>query len=721
MVVAIIAALIALVVAIVVVIVIVMLYNRRRSSNINVKKPVKSITSVGTSSTLEHSDMHVHDSTDQSSGSVASSPNMQPANGLRGRFVALGILIAAVFGSLSVRLWSMQILMSDSYADESNANLFTTVLTPAPRGLIYDTGGVELVKNRSSLTVVADAEVADDHDVVQRLSTLLGLPFNVVRQRVLDNTGGAQSQRVIASDVSMRDIAFISEHSDAFSGVDVQTRTVRDYPYGALAAHVLGYTGTVSDDDIESATEGREMDLGDDVGKMGIEEYYDDLLAGAHGQRRVMVDASGNVVEVASETQATKGSDLYLTIAAPVQYVCDKALADLVAPRDGVIGSGKGVGAATVVMDVRTGAIIAMGSYPVFDPSKFIGGISEQTWELYSNEDAYNPLLNRVIGGLYPPASTLKAFSSLAALAYGFATTKTTWTCTGSWDAWNTGQKQNCWNRSGHGTMNLHNGIVESCDVVFYEIAKEFWENSESQGGDISDTALQDYLEMYHFGRVTGIDLNGEAEGRIPTPEWKAEWFANRPEEGQWVGGDLTNMIIGQGYMLATPMQLAVAYGAVATGNLMKPHLLKEVHNVEDEVVVTIEPEVVGVPDVPKENLEIVRDALHGVAQENVTVAPIFSSYGIDAACKTGTAEYTNDQDTAWFACYAPFDDPHFVATTVVEHGGSGASVAGPTCIKVLDAALTYEAGDLTKINSIAGSTGQSNVPENVVSSGRDD
>ncbi len=721
MLIAVVAALIALVVAAIIVAVIFILRHRNRTSNVSVKRPIRSISSVGTNSTLEDSGSRVRGTAEERGGKVATSPDVRPSDGLRSRFIAIGVLFAAVFGTLTARLWSMQVLMSDSYTSEAEANQYATMSTPAPRGLIFDTTGMPLVQNRSSLTVLADADVLDDHDVIQRLSTVLGIPYNVIRLRLQDTSTGAQGQRVIASDVNMRDVAFIAEHSDAFSGVDVETRTVRDYPYGALAAQVLGYTGTVSEDDMDSVSAGRDIELGDEVGKMGIEEYYDDLLSGDHGQRRVIADANGNVVEVESETQPTKGSDLYLTIAAPVQYLADKTLAELVAPSDGVIGTGRGVGAACVAMDVRTGAIVAMANYPVFAPEKFIGGITEDTWDLYSSDKAYNPLLNRVIGGLYPPASTFKAFTSLAALAYGFATTETTWTCSGSWDGWDTGKSQNCWLKTGHGTLDLHGGIVNSCDTVFYEIAKDFWDNGESQGGTISDTALQDYVKLYHFGELTGIDLKGEAQGRVPTPEWKAEWFANQPEEAQWQGGDMTNMIIGQGYVLATPIQLAVAYGAVATGNIMKPHLLQEVHNSEDKVVSTVEPEVVDVPDVPAENLEIVRDGLRGVATENNEDASLFSGLGIQAACKTGTAEYSDDPDTAWFACYAPYDDPHYVVTCVVEHGGAGAAVAGPVGAKILAACISYEKGKLDEVAAIEGSTGESRVTKSSGGGGRTD
>ena len=706
MAIAIIAGILTLVVVVIIILIVVVVRHRKKTADVSVKQHMSEVSSVGISSTLNMkpesdsvpADQHVEHR----------KPNQAPSEPVESRFTVMGALAAGVFGVLGVKLWTMQVLNAESYQQQAEENSYVTVTTPAPRGIIYDTAGIALVRNRSSLTVLAESDAADDHDVVQRLSTVLGIPYNVVRQRIQDTSSGAQSLRVVASDVSLRDVAFIAEHSDAFPNITVDDRSVREYPYGALAAHLLGYTGTVSEDELEEAEEGRDLESGDEVGKTGIEEYYDSLLAGDHGVRKVLTDANGDVVEVVSETDPTRGNDLTLTIAAPVQYVCDQAVAELVAP-DGIIGDGSGVGAAVVVMDVTDGSILALSSYPTYEPEKFIGGISQAAWDTYSADEAHNPLLNRAIAGTYPAASTYKAFTGMAALDYGFATTSSTWTCTGSWDGWDTGSAQNCWNHSGHGTLTFREGVVESCDVVFYEIAKDFWEAGETQGGDLSDTALQEYLTCFGFGSTTGIDLSGEAKGRVPTPEWKAEYYANQPENAQWQGGDMTNMIIGQGYVLTTPLQIAVAYGAIATGKLMQPHILKEVSNANGDVVQTVDSVVASVPDVDADNLEIMRDALRGVATENTSIAPLFEEYGIEAACKTGGAEYTDDEeDTAWFACYAPYDDPKYVVACVVEHGGGGSSVAAPLGAEALAAALSYDAGELSAVGTIAGSTGES-------------
>ena len=644
----------------------------------------------------------------------------KPSEGLRSRFVALGVLTAAVFGSLSAKLWSLQVLSSSDYSRDAEKNLYSIVSTPAPRGLICDAQGIPLVKNRSSQTVLADADVADDRDVVRRLSAVLGVPANVVRQRVQDTSGGAQSQRVVASDARLRDVAFIAEHADAFPGVSVETRTVREYPFGALAAHVLGYTGPPSEDELNAKLEGREIKANDTVGKSGVEAYYDSLISGDHGQRRVLADAAGNAREVVSETQATKGSDVHLTIDARVQYVADKTLADLVAP-DGVIGRGRGVAAAAVVMDVRDGSVIALSSYPTFDPANFTGGIPQEIWDLYTSEESHAPLNNRVISGQYPAASTYKAFTSLAGLEYGFASPTSTWVCEGKWDGFGSGDIQMCWNHAGHGGLDLRGGIVHSCDVVFYEIAKAFFDHGPSGTGQVPETALQDYLARFNLDKATGIDLANEASGVIPTPAWKAERWRNVPSEAPWRGGDYTNMIIGQGYVLVTPLEIAVAYGGVATGRIMRPHLLKDVRNASGDVVVAYEPEVVREVDANESHLAFVRDALRGVITENEKVAAMFAEAGVQAAGKSGTGENSGAADHAWFAAYAPYDDPKYVVTVIIDQGGGGSEVAAPVAAKLLGAAMAADSGaDLAAPQRLAGSTGKS-VEYHGTSAGRTD
>lgn len=710
MLVAIVSGIIAVLLAIAFLSVAFVVFTKRKNSSISTKLPVEPIATVGVASSLEPGG--AHDAGVVADDDAIASPSIKgPADAMKSQMRGVGVFAAAVFGALGLRSFQMQVLNNSDYVSASQSNQYTTVYTPAPRGYIRDADGLALVSNRSSLTILADPDVINDNDTVMRLSAVLGIPAGVVRNRLQDTSQGVQSQRSVASDVRLRDIAFISEHSDAFPGVSVQTRTVRDYPYGSLAAHVLGYTGSVTQEDIDTTAAGRSLEMGDDIGQAGIEYMYDNLLAGDHGERKVVADANGNVVELVSETQPVKGSDVYLTIKGPVQYLADKTLADLIAP-SGVLGSGTGTGGAAVVMDVRDGGIVALSSFPTFSPAEFVGGVSADTWEVYNSENSHTPMLNRVIGGTYPAASTYKAFTGLAALAYGYADTKKTWSCSGEWDGWNTGQVQKCWLDTGHGTLDFRGGIVNSCDTVFYDIGYHFYMDSPLAGANkISESAEQDYVAKFGFGKTSGIDLLGEAEGVVPTPAWKKSYFADYPEESQWRGGDSTNMSIGQGYVLTTPIQVAVGYAAIATGKLLKPHLFKEVRNDSGDVALSYNAPEASVLDVPEENLAIVRDALNGVATDNSSIANCFNENGIDpatVACKTGTGEVANQDDYAWFACYAPYDDPKYVVACVVEQGGGGSATAAPIGAKLLAAALNYDEGELSEMGTISGYSGVS-------------
>ncbi|MEC4272584.1 penicillin-binding protein 2 [Adlercreutzia sp. R25] len=655
------------------------------------------------------------------SNSESGAASKKPSDELGVRFAALGAAAVAIFGALSAKLWSMQIMGSAEYAAAAEKNLYTTVKTPAPRGCIYDTNGEALVVNRPSQTVVADAEVADNRDVVRRLSTVLGLPVNVVLQRIKDSSAGAQSLRVVGEDVRLRDVAFIAEHADAFPGVTVEERSQREYPYGALAAHVLGYTSAATPEALENQPEGREVLGIDMIGSAGVEATYDAYLSGEHGESQVMVDASGRRISVMSDIKDSKGNDLYLTIDAKAQYVADKALAKLIAPSGGVIGTGKGSKGAVVALDVTDGAVLVMASFPTFDLANFTGAIPDALWKKYGEDEAYAPLNNNVVSGQFMAASTFKAFTSLAGLEYGFATEGSKWDCTGRWDGFGTGDVQRCWKRDGHGTLDLHGGIVNSCDTVFYEIGKAFYDHGPNGTGEISETALQEYIGQFGFGEKTGIDLGGEAVGVIPTPAWKQEVFRNRPAEASFRGGDYTNMIIGQGDVLVTPLQIACAYAGVATGRIMRPHVLKEVRNGEGETVVTYQPEVERTPEVSESHLSYVRDALHGMVQESHSVAPLFEELHIDAAGKSGTGEKQDQNDTAWFVAYAPYNDPKYVVACVIEQGGGGSDVAAPVVAEVMGALMDSAAGvSNVKIERVAGSPGES-VPIANDSGGRED
>ena len=712
MLVAIIAAIAAALIALAVVAAVLVVHARRSSPSVGQTKGVSQLDTVGVGSSpfeRRSAAKGARDGEVTVSSSENGSAQAKPSDGLTTRFAALGVMAAGIFAVLTSKLWTMQILGNSEYADAAEQNLYTTVKTPAPRGCIYDANGVALVTNRPAQAVLADPEVADNRDVLRRLSTVLGLPVNVVVQRINDTKAGAQSLRVVGEDVRLRDVAFIAEHADAFPGISVEERAQREYPYGALAAHVLGYTSNVNEEKLENQPEGREILSIDTMGAAGVEATYDSYLSGEHGESKVMVDANGRRISVMSDIQPAKGSDIYLTIDADAQYVADAALAKLIAPAGGVIGTGRGCKGAVVALDVTDGSVAVMSSFPTFEPASFTGVVPEDLWQKYRKDEAYAPLNNNVVSGQFMAASTFKAFTSLAGLEYGFATEGSTWNCTGEWDGFGSGDVQKCWNHDGHGTLDLHGGIVNSCDTVFYEIGKAFYDHGPAGTGELPETALQDYLEKFGFGQQTGIDLGGEAVGLIPTPEWKAERWKNIPSEATWRGGDYTNMIIGQGDVLVTPLQIACAYAGVATGTIYKPHLLKEVRNGEGETVVSYTPAASHTMDMTEAHLTYVRNSLHDMVKESHSVGPLFRELGIDAAGKSGTGEKQDQNDTAWFVAYAPFDAPKYVVACVVEQGGGGSDTAAPVVAEVMGALMDSQAGtSKVTLERIAGSPGES-------------
>ena len=396
--------------------------------------------------------------------------------------------------------------------------------------------------------------------------------------------------------------------------------------------------------------------------------------------------------EVKSETPASQGNDVYLTISARVQSIAEQKLKELIAP-NGVIGGGTGTAGAVVAMEVDTGNVVCMANFPTFDPTNFVGGVSQENWDRYNDSgSSYAPLMNRCIAGQYPAASTFKAFTGLAALNYGFASSSTSWNCSGTWTGFGEAYAQKCWLTTGHGAIDLRRGIVVSCDVVFYEIAKNFYDASSK----IGDDAMQNYIKEFGLGSKTGIELPDEAQGVIPTPEWKKEYFRNAPEEGQWQPGDMTNMVIGQGNVLVTPLQMAVGYAGIATGTLPVPNLLKEVRNSSGETVVSREPKKGTMPDVEKAHLEIMRDALRGVAEEDGGLPTMLKQYDYQCACKTGTGEWADHDGYAWFAMYAPYDNPKYVVTCVITEGGAGADAAAPIAAAVMDGCIKLGDGTIS-------------------------
>lgn len=591
------------------------------------------------------------------------------------RLVGFAAVIGAIFAALLARLWSMQLVSSDEYTKEAESNRTRTVTTAAPRGRILDRNGAEIVSNRSSLTVVADADVVDDEVEMQLLANLIGMPRQAVYRKVIDSSEGAQSVRTVATDVSRRVVAYLGEHPAAFSGVSVQQRSQRSYPQGTLAAHVVGYTGTVTAEQLEASgsdDSSVQYKSGDVVGQAGVEAMYESILQGIRGEQTVYVDSNGKILQSSTKIDPQSGSDVVLTIDSGIQKAAEDSLEKVLTE---LRQKGKNpAGGSVVCLDCTNGEVLAMASAPTFSPSIFVGGIANSDWEGLTNEASNYPLLNRAISGQYPSASTIKPFTSFAALDNGIATPQSGYVCNGWWTGLGEAYGMWCYNHDGHGGLNLQQGITFSCDVVFYEIGKGFSNSSNKDG-------MQQKFRQYGFGSATGIDLPSEAVGRVPDAAWKWDYFSSLPDaDREWHPGDYCNIAIGQGDILVTCLQIAHAYSSIANrGPVFKPHVLKCVKsNIGNGSV--IDYKVSQTDDISEEDdyRDLVERGLEGVIyEESESQAAHWTNLNVKVAGKTGTGEQTSvGRNICWMVAYAPADDPKYVVAANVDGGDWGSTTA---------------------------------------------
>lgn len=611
----------------------------------------------------------------------------------RGRLYIFGLLIAGVFGTLAMRLWSLQLMTGDTYQKLAEENMTSEASTPATRGRILDRNGKELVGNRSTLCVLAAKRVVESPVVVHMLSLVLGIPKGVVRKNLLDDTGGAQADRIIASDVPMKTVAFIREHQQFFSGVRVSERTVRTYPNGNLAAHTLGYIGPVTEADLVLPNPAIRYEGGDYIGKSGAEYAFENVLQGIRGTQTYHVDVDGNPIALLSEAPPQNGSDVCLTIDVDLQKKTDQIIADVITSshQNGFYKANAG---ALVCIDIEDGGILASSSFPSYNPEDLTNGISEELWEQLNHEDSAYPLLNRVIAGRYPAASTFKAFTSLAGLTHGIVAGDTHHNCTGFWEDYGEQWGQRCWiYPSGHGYLGLEEAINQSCDVYFYNVGAAFYERWQDQPDDEKTNLLQEFLKTWGFGSETGVDIPGEMSGRIPDAVWKQSVFSETPEGAQWQPGDMTNMCIGQGDILVTPLQIANGYAGIARKKMIKPHFFHKALNRAGEAVVSSTPqESLIQPEINDAYIARVQDGLQRVTYR---MGGKFNQLPVSVAGKSGTAEVPPKDDFSWFVAFAPAAEPKYCVACLVEQGGSGSSGAVAAVQHTLAAIYGVDIGDI--------------------------
>ena len=566
-------------------------------------------------------------------------------------FAAIAIIFILVG-----RMAYLQIYKGDYYSKraEGNRTRYTRII--APRGIIYDCNGEELVNNKAGFIIALTRSNGKyKPELLNRLSTLLKMPQDKIEEIIEKSKDGNEPIRLVR-DASPELVTKVEENIMYLPGVLIEVQPVRSYLNNELAVHALGYVGEVSEYEI---TEKIYPDLkaGDIVGKFGLENFYDSYLRGTDGSFREEIDVSGRAVQIMDKVDPKPGQGLILTIDAKLQRIAENAADRQLA----ALGCSA---CSVVVMDPYSGEIKAMVSRPSFNPNWFVNGISEKNWNRINNNSSY-PMTDKVIAGEYPPGSTFKIVTGSAALQENKV--KPNELIYDSGRHWLVDMR----NAGGEalGYINFKTALSASDNVYFYEM-----------GNRLGIDLLDKYAKDFGFGKKTGIDLHGEANGLIASPAYKQKVF-----EEEWFLGDTFNAAIGQGFTLATPIQIAQMLSAVATdGKRFKPHLVTKIINDDGSVVKNIDPESEGTLPVSKDNLDLVQEGLKAVTKEGGTASSL-DSLPVSVAGKTGTAENPHGRDHGWFIAYAPAEKPKYVVVCIVEQGSFGSVSAAPIVKNILE------------------------------------
>ena len=650
------------------------------------------------------------------------------AESTRLRLTFLTLLVVGLFVLLFARLWFIQVMAGERYVDLAQGNAVRTISVEAPRGKILDRAGEPIVRNRYAMVVsVRPDEMGEREDqVLADLAHLLGLSVDEIRARIESSQVSPFRPKPVAIDVPQDVVFYIHENNATrFPGVYAEQLPLREYPHGATAAHVVGYVGEISEAELEQERFA-DYQQGDEVGWAGVERSLESALRGSAGERRLEVNAAGQVVRNLGEQLPTPGSDVRLTLDLEAQQLVEQALregietARTVQDRESGPGRGgtfKAPAGAVVVLDTRSGEVIAIASHPTFEPAQFVGGVSQTYWDALQAPENHFPLINRAIQSSYPPGSTFKVVSAAAALENGYVEPNTPVPCPGSWE-WN-GTIYRNWTSSHMGSMGVVRSLADSCDTYYYELARRMWTDEQNEGEGARER-LPEMAEAFGFGKLTGIDLPSERAGVVPGRAWKREYWENNRDqyctlaqqsdpgsyaqalytdlcnEGhRWRGGDTVNMSIGQGDLQTTPLQLANAFAALANGGtLYRPHVTKAIEAV-DGTVEEVEPEPIGQLPVSPENLGAIWEGLLQVTRPGGTAGSVFGDFPVPVAGKTGTAEMKPKQPSAWFAGVAPADagpdTPQYAVVAMVEEGGGGSQTAAPIVRRVFENLLGLE------------------------------
>ena len=593
----------------------------------------------------------------------------------RNRLMLAGLAIVVGFGVLLGRLTWLQVVQGQHYHTLAEANRISLVPVVPNRGLILDRNGEVLAANYSAYTLeITPSKVANVERAIEELSAVIEIsPRDRRRFRKLQDESKNFESLPIRTRLTEEEVARFAVNRFRFPGFEIKARLFRSYPLGEVASHAIGYIGRINDADarrIEAAGLATNYKGTDHIGKLGIEGAYENELHGITGSERVEVDAGGRAIRALARNEPLSGNNLVVTLDLQLQRVAEEAFQDY-----------RG---ALVAMDPKTGEVLALVSRPGFDPNLFVDGIDPQNWDALNNSPD-KPLNNRALRGQYPPGSTIKPFMALAALEYRKRTPEYTISDPGYFTLPGVSHRYRDWKRDGHGSVNMFRSIVQSCDTYYYGLAV-----------DLGIDAIHGFLTRFGLGAKTGIDIEGELQGLAPSQEWKWARFKQR-----WYVGDTVSIGIGQGYMLATPLQLATMTATLANGGTpVYPRLLKAVQDARTSEMRQVEHRLGQPVSVKPEHLALIKAAMVGVTQPGGTAVKAGLDAGYTIAGKTGTAQVIGlkqgekydasrireeHRDHALFIAFAPAEDPRLAMALLVENGGSGSGTAAPIAREVFD------------------------------------
>lgn len=594
-------------------------------------------------------------------------------NGFKKKALYSLVVLILFFAVVVTRLWYLQIQQGEMYSRLADSNRVRSLEVAAPRGNIYDRRGREIVTNRPSFNVtwIRESNRIDD-DWLKSLTMILGQDASSLLERVRRMSGVPGHIPVrLAEDIDWETVARIENNRMYLPEIKIEVVPLRVYHYGNLASHLIGYLGEISREELDRAD--RQLYRGGDIiGKMGLERQREPDLRGEKGREYMEVNALGFEQKNLKGVEPLPGNDLYLTLDMELQKIAEDMMAE---------GNRAG---AVVAMEVNTGRMLVLASAPALHLEEFVGGISQKAWqEMLDNP--LHPLVNKLVQGQYPPASTYKAVTALAGLSEGIITPETTYYCPGHFRLGN--RTYRCWKRGGHGQVDLKKAVAESCDVYFYQV-----------GVKLGVDRIARYAQMFGFGALTGIEMEHEKPGLIPTADWK------RRRHGEpWMEGETTSIAIGQGFNLVTPLQLNMMTAGIANGGtLFKPTIVEQVLDPDGQVVDSFAPTILHRLTGQGRWLKLIRDgmveAVNG--KRGTGRGARLDNEGIIVGGKTGTGQVVRlkqykglkDEDIpykfrdhAWFTCFAPAANPEIAVTVLVEHGLHGSSVAAPIAAAVLN------------------------------------